>query len=168
MLLMVFAGSAQAQINRDDSPDASGNTRGQQSNLGNPADELRYRAAIRHEEENYLEMVERADEIGDLGSQLAESFDSKKGLSRDDLKRLERIEKLARKIRGNSGGSDGEKEIESPPAELGPAVTRLAELSEKLNEGVKKTSRMVISATVIEHSNELINLIKVIRTFVRP
>ena len=89
-------------------------------------------------------------------------------MSRDDLKRLERIEKLARKIRGNSGGSDGEKEIESPPAELGPAVTRLAELSEKLNEGVKKTSRMVISATVIEHSNELIKLIKVIRTFVRP
>lgn len=168
LLLLVCAGSAQAQVNRDNSLDVSGNPRNPQSNPANPADELRYRAAIRHEEETYQEMVERAAEIGDLSSQLADNFDSNKGLSRDDLKRLERIEKLARKIRGNSGGSDGEKANEDSPAELKTAVMRLTELSEKLNEGVKKTSRMIVSATVIERSNELIELVKVIRGFVRP
>lgn len=167
-ILFIFAlgGTARAQMGRDESPDPSGNPRNQQVN--NPADELRYRAAVRNDEENHKETVERAEEIGEIGSQIVKAFDTQKNLSREDLKKLERMEKLARKVRGSAGGSDSERILGDPPARLDEALSRLAELSDKLNKCVKKTSRMVVSATVIEHSNEIIQLIKHIRTFSQP
>lgn len=168
LLFFVFAGTAHAQLSREDAPDTSGSTRSPQANLGSPGDEMRYRAAVRHEEESHREVIERADEISEISSQLLKKFDSQQSLSRDDLKRLERVEKLTRKIRGNSGGSDPEKQLDSPPQQLDAALTRLSEVSEQLNEGVKKTSRMVVSVAVIERSNELLQIIKIIRNFVRP
>lgn len=136
--------------------------------LGDPAAELIKRAEIKHEEESHKEMVERADEAARLGLDLREAFGRQKSLGREDLKRLERLEKLARKIRGNVGGSDDEEQLEDPPPQLEQAVARLAEVSEKLCDGVRKTSRHVVSGAVIERSNELLQLIRHIRAFAKP
>ena len=86
----------------------------------------------------------------------------------DDLKKLERLEKLARKIRGTAGGSDGDKELPDAPGVIGGALSRLAKLSGDLKKSVSKTSRFVISAAVIERSNELIELIRHIRSIKKP
>ena len=167
LLVFVCAGTAQAQIRGDDSLDASNTPRNAQQHPHH-VDEMRYRAAVRHEEETHREVVERAEEIDEISSQIIKRYDSQKNLGRDDLKRLERIEKLARKIRGSAGGSDPEESLDSPPSKLDAAVARLSELSEQLNEGVKKTSRMVVSGAVIERSNDLIKLVKHIKSFLRP
>ena len=58
--------------------------------------------------------------------------------------------------------------LENPPDRLADAVARLAEISDTLNKSVQKTSRLVISAAVIKHSNELIELIKRIRSIQQP
>jgi hypothetical protein len=126
------------------------------------------RAEIRREEETHKEMVERADEAAQIGDYLLASFKKQNSLTRDDLKRLERLEKLARKIRGSAGGSDDEEELSDPPVQFEDAVTRLAKLSCELKESVSKTSRLVISANVIRRSNEMIELIRHIRTFKQP
>ncbi len=123
------------------------------------------RAAIKHEEENYQEMIERAKENAQLGAELHSSFERHKSLSRDDLKKLERMEKLARRIRSDVGGSGDENALKEPPRALDAAFTRLAELAEKVHEGVEKTSRHIVSAAVIERSNELVELIRYIRKF---
>src|SRR5918992_398264 len=102
------AATAQAQL-RDDSLDASNTPRNAPPQHNNPAEEMRYRAAVRHEEETHREVIERAEEIDEISSQILKRYDSQKNLGRDDLKSLERIEKLARKIRGNAGGSDSEE-----------------------------------------------------------
>jgi hypothetical protein len=136
--------------------------------LGSPEAELLKRAEIRHEEESHQEMIERADETAKLGVDLRDAFDRYKSLGREDLKRLERMEKLARKIRSGAGGSDDDEQLKDPPAQLDQAVARLAEVSGKLGEDVRKTSRLVVSGAVIEGSNELIELIRHIRTFVKP
>ena len=136
--------------------------------FGAPAEEMLQRAAIRHEEEVHREMVERADEAAQLSEHILASFKTNNSLSRDDLKRLERLEKLARKIRGGAGGSDDDKELHDPPGRIEGAVTRLAELSGDLKKSVSKTSRLVISAGVIERSNEMIELIRHIRSIQRP
>ena len=86
----------------------------------------------------------------------------------DDLKKLERLDKLAHKIRSGAGGSDDDEVLENPPDRLADAVARLAEISDTLNKSVQKTSRLVISAAVIKHSNELIELIKRIRSIQQP
>lgn len=136
--------------------------------MGSPAEEMLRRAAIRHEEENHREMVERADEAALLGDEILASYKKNNSLTRDDLKKLERLEKLARKIRGGVGGSDDDELIQDPPGRIEGAVSRLSELSGALKKSVLKTSRLVISAAVIERSNELIELIKHIRSIRQP
>jgi hypothetical protein len=138
------------------------------NDFGRPEEEMLRRAEIRREEESHKEMVERADEAAQIGDELLASFKKNNTLTRDDLKRLERLEKLARKIRGGAGGSDDKEELSDPPGKIEGAVTRLAKLAGALKESVSKTSRLVISATVIERSNELIELIRHIRTIQQP
>jgi hypothetical protein len=135
--------------------------------FGSPEAEMLRRAEIRHEEEVHREMVERADEAAQIGDEILSSFKSNNSLTRDDLKKLERLEKLARKIRGTAGGSD-DNELRDPPGRIEGAVSRLAELALGLKKSVLKTSRLVISAGVIERSNEMIELIRHIRTIQRP
>lgn len=136
--------------------------------LGSMEAEVIKRAEIKREEENHSEMVERADETERLGLDLRAAFDRQKTFGREDLKRLEKIEKLARKIRGNAGGSDDEEQLQDPPAKLEEAVARLAEVSVKLNESVRKTTRHVVSGTVIKRSNELIEVVRHVRSFFKP
>jgi len=142
--------------------------RGQRGDFGTPEEEMMQRAAIRREEASHKEMVERADEAAQLGDQLLSSYKKHNSLTRDDQKRLERLEKLARKIRGGAGGSDDKEELSDPPVQIEGAVTRLAKLTGDLKESVSKTSRLVISGNVIQRSNEMIELIRHIRTFKLP
>jgi hypothetical protein len=113
-------------------------------------------------------MVERADETAKIGVEILDSFNKSKSLSRDDLKKLDRMEKLARKIRSNAGASDDEGGPEDPPVQVGDVIKRLAEVSDTLKKNVQKTSRLVISAAVIKNSNELIGLIRRIKSLPHP
>lgn len=134
---------------------------------GSPEDELLQRAAIRREEEAHREMLIRAQESAQLGSQLRQTFQKQSALTANDKKTLERIEKLAKKIRGNAGGSGDHEPQRNLPNEVGAAVQMLAEAAEDLQKKVEKTSRLVTSAAVVQRSNEVIELAKHIRTFFR-
>lgn len=130
-------------------------------------EELLRRAEIRREEESHKEMVERAREGAQLGSQLRASFERSGALGGEEIKMLDRLDKLARKIRGSAGGSDDEEPLQNPPAEVGAALSLLAELSDDLEKSVGKTSRHVTSAAVIKRSNEVIELIRHVRRFAK-
>ena len=135
--------------------------------IGSPAEEMLHRALIRHAEEEHKEMLERADETAELADQLHSAFQTAQTLGRQELKKLERIEKLARKIRGNAGGDDDKLALKETPQHLGDALKQLSEISEELKKSVSKTSRLVVSAAVIERSNELIELTRFIRASVK-
>ena len=164
--LALLAAPAAAQRGQNTVGDAS--NQNPRRELGSPEEEIIRRAEIKHEEESHKEMVERADEAALIGEQLLNAFQKSKSFSKEDLKKLDRMEKLARKIRGGAGGSDDDSPLENPPQQLEKAVARLAEISGQLNKSVQKTSRLVISAAVINSSNELIELIKHIRSIPRP
>ncbi len=172
LLAFVFAalvpafGEAQTTADQATSSGSSSTQRrGDSPFLGSPEEELRSRAAIKHAEESHRENLERAGENARLGSELHLAFERHQTLGRDELKKLERMEKLARKIRGQIGGSDDDQVIEDPPRELTAAVSRLAETSEDLQKCVLKTSRHVVSTSIIERANEVIELIRYIRSF---
>lgn len=164
LLVCAAAASAGAQISprqhRDRDEDIPG--------MGSPTDEMRYRAAVKHDENSHRETIERAEEAANLGAEIRTLFERNKAVGRDDLKKLERVEKLARKIRSRAGASDDEEGLKSPPNSLGMAVARLAEVSDRLHKSVKKTSRFVVSAAAIELSNEVIELARYIRANVQP
>lgn len=164
----LLACAASAQTGSQVNPPTDASSQNSQREIGSPEEEIIRRAEIKHEEESHKEMVERADETALIGEQILNSFQKNKSLGKEDLKKLDRMEKLARKIRGSAGGSDDEAPLDNPPQQLEKALARLAELSEKLHKSVLKTSRLVISAAVINSSNELIELIKHIRSIPHP
>lgn len=135
--------------------------------LGTPEDEMRARNEIRIAEKERQENLERAREAASLGAEIRDGFLKNKGFSTAEIKKLERLEKLARRIRSRAGGEDDDEPLNNVPASLEPAVTRLADTSEALSKGVEKTPRMVISTTVIERANELLEIIRFIRTNAR-
>ena len=138
------------------------------ADMGSPEEEMLRRAEIRHAEDSHKEMIERADETSHIGGEILASFKKSQTLGKDDLKKLERMEKLARKIRGGAGASDDEMPLDKPPTKLETALTRLVEVSDLLKKNLQKTSRLVISASVINNSNEMILLIHHIRSFQKP
>jgi vacuolar-type H+-ATPase subunit I/STV1 len=157
----VFCGQAQAQIftpPRDPTKDEN------EPVLGSPQKEMQARLEIQRAEKLRRENLERAREVAQLGTDLRDAYADHKTLAREELKKLERLEKLTRRIRSEAGGSDDDEPLEDAPRELNGAIERIAELSEELRKGVEKTPRLVISTAVIEHSNELLELIKFVRT----
>jgi ribosome-binding protein aMBF1 (putative translation factor) len=134
---------------------------------GSPEQEMLARQNIKAAEKDYQENVERAREAAQLSTEIRDAFLHNKALNRTEQKKLERLEKITRKIRNEAGGSDGEVTLENQPTQIEPALTRLTEISDKLRKGVEKTPRQVISASVIERANEVLEIIRVIRTFTR-
>ena len=84
-------------------------------------------------------------------------------LDRDDSKKIDRLEKLAKKIRGEAGGEDDDVQISNAPADIPSAVTQIADNAEQLSKDVQKTPRQVVSAAVIDRANVLLQLVKILR-----
>lgn len=142
---------------------SSSNDEGQSANP--MAEEMRVKREIRYAEREHKQNLDRAQELSDLGKDLAVSFRRKQSLDRDDLKKLERLEKLTNKIRNEAGGSDDEKPVEKKPNSLAEAIDCIAKVSASLNEKVQQTPRRVVSAATINKANVLLELIRITRGF---
>ena len=130
-------------------------------------EEMRAKRAIKMAEKEHAENLKRAREVAQLGKELHETLKDKSIVDRDSLKKVERLEKLTKKIRSEAGGDDVDVMIEDKPADLCGAVTKIAEASESLSKNVQDTPRQVVSASVIGKANVLLELIKMVRGFVR-
>jgi len=124
---------------------------------------MRVKQSIKLLEKEYKQNVDRAREVAELGAQLRDALKEGRPFGREETKKLERLEKLTRKIRDEAGGSDEEDLINNPPGKLDSALSRLADIAESLFTAVQKTPRQVISAAVIEKANALLQLAKVTR-----
>jgi hypothetical protein len=132
-------------------------------------EEMRAKRAIKMAEKDHEENLRRAKEIAQIGKQLQETLKDKTVLDRDSVKKVERLEKLTKKIRNEAGGDDEDVTIANRPADLCGAVTQIAEASESLSKNVQDTPRQVVSASVIGKANVLLELIKMVRSFIpRP
>ena len=131
---------------------------------GTPEAEMLARREIKAAEKDYKENLERAREAAQLSTEIRDAFINTRDFSRTEQKKLERLEKITRKLRNEAGGSDAELTVDDPPSLLEAALGRLAELTDKLRKGVEKTPRQVISAAVIDRANEVLEIIRVVRT----
>jgi hypothetical protein len=142
---------------------SSPNDEGQSANP--MAEEMRVKREIRYAEREHKQNLDRAQELSDLGKDIAFSFKKKQSLDRDDLKKLERLEKLTNKIRNEAGGSDDEQPVEKKPNSLAEAIDCIAKVSASLNQKVQQTPRRVVSAATINRANVLLELIRITRGF---
>jgi hypothetical protein len=132
--------------------------------LSEMEEEMRAKQAIKFAEKGHQENLDRAKEIGNIGKELKAAARNTPLVSPESEKKIERLEKLTRKIRGDAGGDDQEVEVKDRPADLRSAITRMGEAAEKLSKDVQNTPRQVVSASVIENANVLLELIKLVRT----
>ncbi|HYY56023.1 MAG TPA: hypothetical protein VE842_01770 [Pyrinomonadaceae bacterium] len=160
LMVLASAATAQAQLRRNESDY-------EDRILGSPEKEMRARLVIRQAEKERRENLERAREVAQLGTWLREAYTRHKTFDDMELKKLERLEKLTRKIRSEAGGSDDEEIQTDLPRDLDAALSRIAKLSEELSKGVEKTPRLVISAAVIDHANQLLDIINYVRNQTR-
>jgi len=131
-------------------------------------EEIRAKREIKLAEKDHQQNLDRAHEIADIGKQLKESVSGKSTGDGDYLKKIERLEKLTKKVRGEAGGDDQDVTIPAQPKDLSSALTQIAETADALSKDVEKTPRRVVSASVICNANLLLELIRVARTFARP
>ena len=127
-------------------------------------EEMRAKRVIREAEKEHRQNIERAQEISQLAKDLQQAFRTSNTLDREGQKRLERLEKLTKKIRGEAGGESGEVQIPNRPTDKATALTQIADAAESLSKGVQNTPRQVISAAVIDGANVLLELIAIFRT----
>jgi hypothetical protein len=127
-------------------------------------EEMRAKRAIRTAEKEYQNNLDRARDLSVLGASIVASYKQKNGLDREDVRNLERVEKLAKGIRSAAGGCEDDVDLEKPPRDLTTAMNMLGELSKSLKEKVEKTPKHVISAAVIDEANVLLELIRIVRT----
>ncbi len=124
------------------------------------------RMQIQREEERHKKLVEKAEQLKAMVESLLSDVRGNQ-LARAAEKKLREIERSAKHIRSESGGSDDNQPLDPPPANLQEALKRLQEASADLHASVEKTSRHVISLSVVAGASEVIDLVKVIRTYLK-
>lgn len=172
-LLMLFCGGLAAQgqtapkypdnINRNK---PSGDAPGGDPEQDSPYREMLKEMELKREENDYKEHLARAKENARLAVELQDAFARQKTFQGADLKKLSRMEKLARQIRSNAGGEDNKDELKEVP-QVEAALERLVALSAELQKKIEGTPRQVISASIIKRANEVVELVKHIRTLYR-
>jgi len=173
-VLLIAASSAYAQTAKpptppplDPPPSNGAKPDSSMPDFGSRESEMRASLALKAEKKQYDENLERAREASQLATQLLETYEAKQLFSSEDDKKLERLEKLTKRIRNEAGGSESKADVKDIPNAMTTAIKRLAELADDLRKLVEKTPRHVISAAVIDQANKLIGLVQHVRDLTR-
>ncbi|HKO62094.1 MAG TPA: hypothetical protein VJV03_13100 [Pyrinomonadaceae bacterium] len=145
--------------------DASNKNVADEQQLSPIEEEMRAKRQIEASDKAHKENVNRARHLVSLSESLVRAYKTNKHLGKEDLKNLERAEKLVKKIRDDAGGSDPDtEEDEGPqPRDLPTGLAKLLELADSLKERVEKTPKHVLSAAIIDEANVLLELIRSVR-----
>lgn len=147
-----------ATSNRDKDDDVS-------NEYGSPLNEIKMKMVLKEERKKYDENVARAREVSELATQLRAIYDARNNFDTADAKRLERLEKLTKRIRSEAGGSDSDSELDPKdnPSALKEVMDRVADLAGDLKKLVENTPRQVVNAAVINQANKIIGLVQRVR-----
>jgi membrane-associated HD superfamily phosphohydrolase len=136
----------------------------QRDDLPKSIKEVIVKRRIEDAKKNFSEMLKRSEEAEELSKQLSVSYEQNKSLTAEDRRKLERLEKLIRKIRDDLGGEgDGEEEQQKQPLNLDESFELLKNSSEELASILKKSSQFTVSATAVELSGSILKAIKFIK-----
>lgn len=124
------------------------------------------RQRIEREKKDFAELLARGEETVKISGELEKSFEQNNQLSAEDRKKLDRLEKLVKKIRAEIGGSDDDDEtaeLDNKPLSVGSALKSLQNNTSKLVGELKKTTRYSVSVVAVESSNLLLRVVRFLR-----
>src|ERR1051325_10035358 len=122
-LLPTAAAAQNANANAKSRPVASDEERLEQLNQQEVSlpPEMRSRLAIERANNEYRKIVEDAQKMNDLSSEIAKHYGERNSLSSDDVKNVSQVEKLAKRILNFAGGTE-EKIEETKSLSLNEAI----------------------------------------------
>jgi ATP-dependent Lon protease len=174
VLLTAFAVSAQADASTPNGRSAP------KEDLPKSIKESLEKQRIEREKKDYQEMIERGEEALKLSEELEKSVAQNSKISSQDQSKLERLEKIVKKIRKELGGDDdnsestagfktetssNEIEKDDKPLNVASAIKILQSSAAKLVEELKKTTRFSISAMAIQSSNALLRIVRFVQFY---
>lgn len=129
------------------------------------------KSRIEQEKKDHEELLQKAEEATKLSAELQEAYEKNKTLSAEDKKKLDKLEKLLKKIRKDLGGDDdgdSKENSDNPletekPSTVVSALNKLRSTSVNLFDELKKTSRFSISVVAIQSSNAILKVIRFLR-----
>jgi hypothetical protein len=131
--------------------------------FGSRETDARTRLILKAEKKEYEEHVARAKEASDLAAELKTSYTANNVLNAADQKKLERLEKLTKRIRNEVGGSEMDADPKDLPNTVPDGINAMADMAKELYDEVEKTPRRVVSACLIEQANKLLTVIQFVR-----
>ena len=131
--------------------------------IGSPEAEMIRKRLLEANKKVFQEHLARAHEAAQLGAALHAGFLQNKSLAREDYKKLERVEKLAKRMREHISDESGPADLDDKPATLDAALIRLDAAALDLEKQVNATPRNVVSAAVLEKASQLEALARFIR-----
>jgi hypothetical protein len=152
------------QINLPDASTPSGKTDQSKEDMPKSVKESLAKNRIDREKKDYEELIERGKEAAKLSAELGNSFDKQNKLSFEDRKKIDRLEKLVKKIRKELGGDDDSDSDETVPPTMDKAVKILQEKTAFLLDELKKCTPYSISVVAIENSNALLKIVSFIQS----
>jgi membrane-associated HD superfamily phosphohydrolase len=116
---------------------------------------------IKAEQEEFQELIDRGEEAVKISDEVYKSFEAKKNLTAEDSKKIERLEKVVKKIRQDLGAEDDSNDDKiDKPSSLQNTLTNIKETTSDLLTELKKTTRHSISVIAIQSSNSLLKLVR--------
>src|SRR5262245_42789686 len=131
--------------------------------FGSRETDARTRLILKAEKKAYEEHVERAKEASDLAAEVKSNYAAANVLNAADQKKLERLEKLTKRIRNEVGGSEMDANPKDLPNTVGDGINIMADMAKELYDEVEKTPRRVVSTSLIEQANKLLAVIQFVR-----
>jgi hypothetical protein len=119
---------------------------------------------IAQQKKDHEELLAKGEEVHRLASELVANSDASLDTA-EQRKRLERLEKAIRKIRGELGAEMDDSD-EEEPLPRGPRETFVAirENAVRLTDEMKRSSRHSLSVGSIQSSNTIWRLVRSLRT----
>lgn len=158
-LFFTAIGCASAQVSIPDAASPNGRN---SEDYPKTVKETLAKGRIDREKKDYEELIERTEEAEKISSELGKSFAKQNKFSSEDQKKLDRLEKLVKKIRNELGGDDDTPEEDTPPS-MSVAIKSLQDTTSNLVDIIKKSTRYSVSVTAIESSNALLKIVRFIR-----
>ncbi len=165
LIFIVFLVSTAAVCANAQFPDASatGRDSGSKEDLPKNVKETLAKGRIDREKKDYEELVQRGEEAAKISAELSKSFTKQNKLSSEDQKKLDRLEKLAKKIRSELGGDGDDDSDDDKPSSTSAAIKMLQETTTSLVGMIKENTRYSVSVAAIETSNALLKVVRLLR-----
>ena len=160
-LMFLFVGLSIAQSDGSNKPDP---TKGM--DLPDGIRENLAKNRLKAEETEYKELIKKSEEAAKISEELTATFKETQKFSSEDAKKIDRLEKVVKKIRQELGAeddSDSDANNDKPLSLMNTLSTIKDKTADLLSE-LKKTSRYSISVVAIESSNALLKLVRFIKS----